>query len=170
MPQGEGWDDEEVSFPPATGKQEISEVKLGVEGHPKLAQIAKDVNEVNSELRLVHQGRYDERRAVRTAALALSVQLDIADVLPTLEGTAKGVKLDAKVVESNQYLDYKSAARTSEDKKPTDVALQRLVAKDSKLLAAERRAIDAEKESKTWAHILVAMKDAHIFFRNLGKE
>lgn len=127
--------------------------------------VKKMVSEVSQELRLVHSGRYDEKRAIKTAALALKAQLDLAEFLSDVEGTAKGAKNEVKAVEAEVYFDH----RSSSEKKMTEGALQQVVAKDKRTIAAEAKAVEAERTAKKWGIVFGTMKEAHIFFRTLGK-
>ncbi len=123
------------------------------------------VTRISKELRSVHSGKYDEKRAIKTAALALKAQIDLAEFLSDVEGTAKGLKNEVKAVEAEVYFDHRSSA----EKKISEAALQQLIAKDKRTAEAEVKAVDAEKIAKKWGLIFNTMKEAHIFFRNLGK-
>jgi hypothetical protein len=125
------------------------------------------VSEISHELVLVHSGRYDEKRAIKAAALALKIQLDLADFLSDVEASAKGLKIEVKGVESEIYYENKSS---SSEKKISEAALQQSISKDKRYCDAELKSIKAEKTAKKWALIFGTMKEAHIFFRNLGKE
>ena len=127
--------------------------------------VKRMVSEVSSELRLVHSGRYDEKRAIKTAAIALKAQMDLAEFLSDVEGTAKGTKNEVKAIEAEVYFDH----RSSSEKKMTEGALQQVVAKDKRTIAAEAKAVEAEKTAKKWGIVFGTMKEAHIFFRTLGK-
>lgn len=127
--------------------------------------VKKMVHEVSHELRMVHSGRYDEKRAIRTAALALKAQIDLAEFLSDIEGTAKGAKNEVKAIESEVYFDH----RTASEKKISEAALQQLVARDKRTVAADQKAVEAEKIAKKWGIVFGTMKEAHIFFRTLGK-
>jgi len=127
--------------------------------------VKRMVSEVSQELRLVHSGKYDEKRAIKTAALALKTQIDLAEFLSDVEGTAKGAKNEVKAVEAEVYFDH----RSSSEKKITEGALQQVVAKDKRTTLAEAKAVEAEKIAKKWGIVFGTMKEAHIFFRTLGK-
>ncbi len=129
------------------------------------ASVKRMVAEVSSELVKVHSGKYDEKRAVRTAALALKAQFDLAEFLADVEGTAKGAKNSVKIIESTVYFDCRDAS----EKKISEAALQQMVAKDQRTANVESAAVEAEKTAKKWANVFNILKDAHIFFRNLGK-
>lgn len=127
--------------------------------------VKRMIREVSNELHKVHTEKYDEKRAIKTAALALKAQMDLAEFLSDVEGTAKGTKNAVKTVESQVYFDYREAS----EKKISEAALQQMVAKDKRTIDADFLAVDAEKTAKKWANLFGTLKDAHIFFRNLGK-
>lgn len=127
--------------------------------------VKRMVSEISQELRLVHSGRYDEKRAVKTAALALKAQIDLAAFLSDVECTAKGTKNEIKAVGAEVYFDQRSLS----DKKMTEVALQQMIAKDKRAILAEKKAVEAEKIAKKWGIVFGTMKEAHIFFRTLSK-
>lgn len=129
------------------------------------SSVKKMVSEVSNELRMVHSGKYDEKRAIKTAALALKAQIDLAEFLSDVESTAKGMKNEVKAVEAEVYFDHRSSA----EKKMSEAALQQLIAKDKRTVVAETKAVEAEKVAKKWGIVFGTMKEAHIFFRNLGK-
>jgi hypothetical protein len=142
-----------------------TDVNLPEEKETLEDSVKRMVSEVSQELRLVHSGRYDEKRAIKTAALALRAQMDLAIILSDVEGTARGAKNEVKATEAEVYLDH----RSSSEKKMTEGALQQVTAKDKRTVTAEARAVKAEKIAKKWGIIFGTMKEAHIFFRTLGK-
>jgi hypothetical protein len=157
--QDSPWDDDSEIVENDSEKQN-SEENLTLE-----SSVKKMVSEVSNELRMVHSGKYDEKRAIKTAALALKAQIDLAEFLSDVEGTAKGMKNEVKAVEAEVYFDHRSSA----EKKMSEAALQQLIAKDKRTVVAEAKAVEAEKVAKKWGIVFGTMKEAHIFFRNLGK-
>ena len=126
--------------------------------------VKKMVNEVQDELAMVHMSKYDLERAKRTAALALRAQMEMSEFLSDLEGRAKGIKHSIAIIESEVYFDQKNLA----DKKLSEAALQQCIAKDKEVVKAKAELIDAEREFRLWEKLFNSLKDAHIFFRNLG--
>lgn len=122
------------------------------------------INEVQIELDLVHQGKYDFERAKRTAALALRAQMEISEFLADLEGRTKKVKYALSFIESEAYFDQKNLT----DKKLSEAALQQLIVRDKEVIKTKSDLIEAEVHFKNWEKFFITMKDAHIFFRNLG--
>jgi len=157
--QDSPWDDDSEIIENDSAEQN-SEENLTLE-----SSVKKMVSEVSNELRMVHSGKYDEKRAIKTAALALKAQIDLAEFLSDVEGTAKGMKNEVKAVEAEVYFDHRSSA----EKKMSEAALQQLIAKDKRTVVAEAKAVEAEKVAKKWGIVFGTMKEAHIFFRNLGK-
>lgn len=136
-----------------------------VQGETLEASVLRMVSEVSAELRKVHSGKYDEKKAIRTAALALKAQMDLSEFLSDVEAKAKGSKVALKEVEAEVYFE----CRESSEKKLSEAALTQMVAKDKKTAASEAALVDSERSSKKWALIFANLKEAHIFFRNLGK-
>ncbi len=157
--QDSPWDDDSEMIENNSAEQN-SEENLTLE-----SSVKKMVSEVSNELRMVHSGKYDEKRAIKTAALALKAQIDLAEFLSDVEGTAKGMKNEVKAIEAEVYFDHRSSA----EKKMSEAALQQLIAKDKRTALAETKAVEAEKIAKKWGIVFGTMKEAHIFFRNLGK-
>lgn len=123
------------------------------------------VSEVSGELNKVHSGKYDEKSAIKAAALALKAQIDLAEFLSDVEATAKGLKNEVKIEQARVYF----ACKESADKKLSEAALEQMVAKDSKSIEVEIKAVEGEKKMKKWMSLFATLKEAHIFFRNLGK-
>jgi hypothetical protein len=126
-------------------------------------------NEIMEELDLVHSGRikYDIDRAKKTAALALKVQIHMAEFLAEEECVAKRARNNVKFAEAEASFEARAAAPAG--KKLTDAAAKETVARDVSVLKAENDAIDAEKTYKKWSLIFGSMRDAHVYFRNLGQ-
>lgn len=127
--------------------------------------VKRMVDEISKELAKTHEHKYDEKQAVKTAALALKAQMALSEFLSDSEATAKGAKNAVKIVEAEAYFEHRNSA----EKKISEAALQQLVARDKKVQIAEQNVIEAERKSKKWAIVFAILKDAHIFFRNLGK-
>lgn len=135
------------------------------EGETLEDSIARMYQEISRELVKVHSGKYDEKKAIRAAALALKAQMDLANLLADSEASARGRKVALKEIEAEVYFD----ARENADKKLSEAALTQIVAKDKKTSVAEAALVVAEKNAKRWANMSNHLKEAHIFFRTLGK-
>lgn len=129
-------------------------------------EILSSFTKISKELRAVHEGNFDEKRAIRAAALALKIQMDLAELLPEVEAQAKGQKNDLEIVESEVYFDQ--SIRPG-DKKPSEAALKHLVTKADQTKIAHLKMVESEKKSKRWNIVLGTVREAHIFFRTLAK-
>lgn len=127
--------------------------------------ISRMYQEISRELVKVHSGRYDEKKAIRAAALALKAQMDLSSLIADDEARAKGCKVALKEIEAEVYFE----ARDGAEKKLSEAALTQIVAKDKKTSAAEAALVEAEKNAKRWANMSNHLKEAHIFFRTIGK-
>jgi len=125
------------------------------------------VSEINGELTRVHTSKYDEKSAIRAAALALKAQMDLAEFLSDVEASAKGLKNEAKIVQSKVY--FECIESNTGGKKPSEAMLEQMVVKDQRTIEAETNAVEGEKKLKKWMSLFATLKEAHIFFRNLGK-
>lgn len=146
----------DCSFPP------IDNIKDSLINHASAVETM--LSEVVSELGLVHSGTYDIDRARRTAALALKAQIEMAEYISDLEGQARGLKNMIESAEADAYFD----AKDSSEKKISEAALQQMVNKNKKVAQAKSDAINAEREFKKGSNMFTILKDAHIFFRNIG--
>lgn len=118
-----------------------------------------------SELKSVSAGnKCDIDKARQNAALALQVQMELANYLAESEGTARGAKNNCKLVEAL----IASEIRKTSEKKITDAAVKEKCLVDDRLKSAEQSAIDLEVDAKKWTYLFGIAKDAHIFFRNIA--
>lgn len=114
----------------------------------------------------VYQGNFDILKAERMAALALSTQMELAKFLADAEWRAKQAKQELKYVSAEVHGRYKAMPA---EKKLTDASLEQLVNKDKEVRAVESKMAELEREAKKWQYVHGTLRDAHIFFRGLGK-
>ena len=114
----------------------------------------------------VYEGNFDYTKADRMAALALTAQMELAKFTADAEWRAKHAKLEIKHASSEAYHKHKI---TSTEKKLSEAALEQLVNKDPDVRSAELKMANFEKDAKQWQNYYGTLKDAHVFFRNLGK-
>jgi len=118
------------------------------------------------ELESAQEAKYDQEKAERTAALFLSVQMQLADLLHDFELKSKQARRNVEVVEAEKYFFYKNANAGS---KLTEASLNHMIAKDPDVIKAEQEAALAESSLKKWGYILGTIKDGHLFYRNVAK-
>lgn len=128
----------------------------------------QDVEDMMETLRLamseVYAGHFDYSKADRIAALALTVQLELAKFAADAEWRARQAKAEIKHISAEANYKY----RTSADKKISEAALEQLVNKDPDVKKAELKMAEYERDSKKWQNYYNTLKDAHIFFRSLN--
>ena len=115
------------------------------------------------------QSSYEEditvKEAERLAAEFLHAQLQIVQMLRTLELDARMKKAGYKAISAAVYME----AATKTDKKPSDTMLQNIV-ELSELVQGERNALDkAEVQVDELNNYLSIFKEAHIYYRGIAK-
>lgn len=119
------------------------------------------------ELKAAHESKYDEEKAVRTAALFLKAQILLSNFIRDIDLRAKQMKREVKRIEGEKYFYYRDQGESS--KKLTEVALGHLISKDNDVIATAAQTSEAEAEAKRLDYIYGILKDGHVFFRNIGK-
>jgi len=120
-----------------------------------------------NELKVAHETKYEEDKAVRTAALFLKAQLLLSNFIKDVDLRAKQMKREVKRIEGEKYFHYRDNSELS--KKLTEVALGHLINKDGDVISAAIQTSEAEAEAKRLDYIYGILKDGHVFFRNIGK-
>src|ERR1035437_11121561 len=123
------------------------------------------IDTLPSAMNAVYQGNFDYSKSDRMAALALMVQIELAKFTADAEWRARQPKAEIKHISAEANFKY----RTSAEKKPSEAALEQLVNKDPEVKKAELDMAEYERDAKKWQNYLLTLRDAHIFFRNLGK-
>lgn len=126
------------------------------------------INQISTEFRLAHKEKYEPKKAELTAALCLEAQKQLAEFLSDSELLSKEKKSEVERIEAERYYFYKDSLKTKEEK-VSDVALNRLVAKDIEVIQAKRDQYVAESDFSKYKNLFGVLKDAHIFFRGLAK-
>lgn len=119
-----------------------------------------------NELKLAHETRYEDEKAIKTAALFLKAQFLLANFIKDVELRAKQMKREVKRVEGEKYFYYKDL---EPGKKMTEVALGHLINRDVDVIGSSSITSEAEAEAKRLEYIFGTLKDGHVFFRNIGK-
>lgn len=129
-------------------------------------RIESMLNVLQNAMDSVYQGHFDYAKAERMAALALTAQMELAKFSADAEWRAKHAKLEIKHVSAEANYKYRT---TTTEKKLSEAALEQLVNRDPNVIKAELNMAEIERDSKQWQNYYGTLKDAHIFFRNLGK-
>ena len=131
----------------------------------KASSLDEQIEYFKDQMTAVYDGNFNVMKANKVAAAVLNAQLDLAKILPDAEFRARNSKQEIKCVESEVAFELKEA-----NQKLAEAAITRLIPKDPRIKEANMSASLAEKESKKWQHISNVLKEAHVFFRTLGKE
>ena len=123
------------------------------------------MSQISKELRIAHSQKYDAVKAELTAALILDAQKELSEFLADAELISKEKKAEVERVEAEQYYHYKD----NSESKVSDVALNRLVAKDPLVIAAKKEQYSAESDFSKYKNLFGMLKDGHVFFRGLAK-
>lgn len=123
--------------------------------------------ECMAELRLAHEAKYEEEKAVKTAAYFLRAQLELISYISDVELRARQLKRDIERVEAEKYHEYRSAH--SDAKKLTEVSLANLIAKDPAVSEAKKEAAEAETDAKRLNYVFGVLRDGHHYFKSIAK-
>jgi hypothetical protein len=119
-----------------------------------------------AEMQTASREKYDSDRADKTAALCLVAQMKLSSIIEDVEMKARNSKNEITRMEGEKYFEFKTG---SFEKKLTENALTSAVAKDDKVVKCKMDSSKYEAELKKYVFILNTLKEAHIFFRNIGK-
>ncbi|HVI40214.1 MAG TPA: hypothetical protein VM577_06105 [Anaerovoracaceae bacterium] len=134
------------------------------EGKTRGQDVESNIDILRSAMNEVYLGHFDYSKADRIAALALTVQIELAKFAADAEWRARQAKAEIKHISAEANYRY----RTSADKKISEAALEQLVNKDPDVKNAELKMAEYERDAKRWQNYYNTLKDAHIFFRSLN--
>ncbi len=117
------------------------------------------------EIEAASRAKYDSDAADKTAALFLSAQIKLSMIIEDVEFKAKNAKNEIERVEGEKYFEYKN----STDKKITENMLVNSIAKEPEVVSIKKECASQEANLKKYIYILNALKDGHVYFRNLSK-
>ena len=103
--------------------------------------------------------------AERWAARCLSAQLDISQELMSADLGARMRKNEYKTMRAKVYLD----AVQSADKKPTEAALEAIIATSAEVAATQNAFEEEENASEALERLYDILRDAHIYYRGIAK-
>lgn len=129
-------------------------------------EIEKLIQSCLGEIEKAKSKKYDADSADKTAALCLEVQLKLSYFMEGLELESRNFKNDIARIEAEKYFEHKLS---NNDKKMTETSLVQAIAKDPDVITAKQNFAEAEVKIKRFNYILNTLKDAHIYFRTLGK-
>lgn len=152
---------------PSIEKDWIEEKSLNTKIFTNSDSVQFIIEMISTEFKAAHHSKYEPKKAELTASLCLEAQKQLAEFLSDSELLSKEKKSEVERIESERYFYYKENKKS--DEKMTDVALNRLVAKDSEVVSAKKEQYQAEADFNKYKNLFGVLKDAHIFFRGLAK-
>jgi hypothetical protein len=159
---------EESSKPKAHNGKTLSDVPTDWTGWTKASKVQYLVDVIQFYIVKVRSGNFDLSKTEALAALALEAQIELADFYAEAESYSRDAKNIVEYVEGEVSEEILKSRIDSEKKLP-ETALKRQATITQKVKDAKKQMIQLEKEYKKWRYIYDMLKDAHIFFRNLGK-
>jgi hypothetical protein len=145
--------------------RELSAIPSDWSGHTRAAKVQKLVDVTQDQISRVREGNFDISKSERVAALALEGLVELADFYADAESTARHAKNFVEYTEADIASEYKNKA----SEKISEAALKRKTACSQEVKEAKKKMVDLEREHKKWRYIYETLKEAHIFFRNLGR-
>lgn len=121
-------------------------------------ELAKDIQDAYEQGVTLEQ-------AERLAAKFLGAQIEVAEKLKNMDLDARMRKAGTKAAKAAVYLDE----ATKTEKKPSDVFLQALVDSNELVLGEQKRLDEAEVSRDELQNYFNIFKDAHIYFRGIGR-
>ena len=158
----EGWDDQKSE-------------DLSLEGIPKswagfsrAKKVEHLVSVIQVQLQKVRTGTFNHVKGERVAALALEGLLELADFYSDAEASAKNAKLLAEYTEGDVAAKYAKEA-VEKEVRVSEASLKRMSSVNDEVKQSKKDMVAYEKEHKKWRYVYETLKEAHVFFRNIGK-
>jgi hypothetical protein len=138
------------------------------DGWTRASKVQRLLDVVQEQLRKVRCGTFNATKGERVAALALEGQMELVDFYADAEASARHAKHSAEYAEGEVAAKYAKAA-TDTEHRVSEASLKRVATISDEVKTARREMVDLEKEYKKWKYVFETLKEAHIFFRNIGK-
>ena len=137
-------------------------------GYTRAAKVEKLVSVIHYQISKVHRGDFDLSKASKVAALVLDAQMEMSEFFAEAEASSKHLKHDSDYIEA-EVITKLGRQFVSENKKVAETSLKRMAMVSEEVKKSKIEMVEAEKEFKKWRHVSEILKDAHHFFKNLGK-
>lgn len=157
-----GWDKAQAEA------HDLNSVPRDWSGYTRAAKVEKLVEVVQHYLVKVRLGTFNPKYGESLAALALEAQMELADFYADAEASAKSAKYLVEFTEAETAVNFAKKA-TEDDIKVTETSLKRMASISSEVKQAKQKLVNLEKDHRKWRYVYDTLKEAHIFFRNIGK-
>lgn len=152
-----------------------SPIDLSIDGVPadwnsftKAAKIQRLLDVILEQLRKVRSGNFNAVKGERVAALALECQLELSDLYADVEAMARNAKHEAEYAEGEVAAQHAKEA-VAKEVRVSEASLKRVATISDEVKAARSSMIQLERDHRKWRYVYETVKEAHIFFRNIGK-
>ena len=166
---------DDIGWGPDLTEAETSVIDLSLDGIPKdwkgwtrAGKVQRLVDVLQFYLEKVRKGSFNPKYGESLAALALEAQIELSDFYADAEASAKDAKHLVEFSESEVAI--KVAQKAAEDDiKVTEASIKRAASVSNEVKEAKKRLIELEREYKKWRYVQETVREAHIFFRNIGR-
>lgn len=124
-----------------------------------------DYSELQKDIQDAYENGVTVEDAEKLSAKFLWAQMHLATAFRNADLDCRMRKAGLKTVKATVYLDE----ATKSDKKPTEATLTALIDKNPHVVSEQGGLDAAEVERDYFQNCLNTLKEAHIFFRNVGK-
>lgn len=152
----------------STQRLELNSIPSNWSGWTRAAKVQLLVDVVQHHLQKVRVGTFNPKHGEQLAALALEGQMELSSFYADAEASAKSAKHLVDYAESEMAAKYAKKAADS-DIKVTEASLKRMASISDESKQAKSKLVELEKEYKKWRYVYDILREAHIFFRNIGK-
>jgi len=156
-------------YTPIPTSLQLQDVPTDWTGWTKANKVQYLVDVLQFYITKVRSGNFDLSKIEALAALALEAQIELADFYADAESYSRDAKNIAEDTESEVSEEILRASINNSEKKPSDATIKRQATINQKVRDAKKQTVQLERNYKKWRYIYDMLKDAHIFFRNLGK-
>lgn len=166
---------DDIGWGPDLTEADTSTVDLSLDGIPKdwtgwtrAGKVQKLVDTLQFYLEKVRRGSFNPKYGEALAALALEAQIELSDFYADAEARAKDAKHLVEFSESEVAI--KVAQKAAEDDiKVTEASIKRAASVSNEVKEAKKKLVELEREYKKWRYVQETVREAHIFFRNIGR-
>lgn len=154
--------------PVSPGDNSLDAVPADWSGWSKAAKVQRLLDVIQEQIRKVRAGTFNASKGERVAALALEGQIELAEFYADAESSAKHARHLADYAEGEIAAKYAQEAADKEVR-VSEASLKRVALISDEVKLAKKDMVSLEKEHKKWRYVYETLKEAHIFFRNIGK-
>ncbi len=146
----------------------INGVPTDWSGFTRAAKVQRLVDVIQHQILKVRAGTFAPSHGEKVAAMALEAQMELAQFYADAEASAKNAKHLVEYAEGETAAKFAKEAKAA-DIKVTEASLKRMASISDEVTTAKKDLVDLEKDYKKWRYVYEILREAHIFFRNIGK-